>query len=474
MTMNRLANRSGTVRSNGQAEPATLCRSLSVPKFMNSINKWAAAGPNLLLRKPRHAAADDDEGATAQAPPHGVPPPTRTGLGDETSSADRGGAAAAAAAAVAPRSTKATTTSSPPPVVFGELDRFISNNNTYAGAREGCLGEVVLSIPNKSTLVVCDDFGWEHHCDSKGNGNDDHEDSDSDDYDETSSAISEVTLMTFRAEMMKKALLLEYKKRKEAEYREDQRRIEGLITKIHTTPRGGAGEEEEDLPLIMPSPNRQKHHPLMSRTVSMPDFDHVHHLHLQATPPARAKSKKKTDTRPEAIDEGEDEYSESDIAHKRGELAVEFGLRPLHDGSDSNNRVIVESTNGDEIVDQKHIEWPPATIGTDDPQAAVAGSGGDREWYLDSIIDLKLQLAQKQSAIDELSSRYNRRVSDESRAAVENADLHQENDGLRNRIADLQNVLNCNRTTLVAKPAIDRSGSCSTATTAAGSTTFIS
>jgi hypothetical protein len=185
----------------------------------------------------------------------------------------------------------------------------------------------------------------------------------------------------------------------------------------------------------------------LHRTMSVPDFHHQ--LQLQASFSSLNKAKSnKMDTLTER-----DEGDEEDMVQKRGELAVEFGLRPLHkmQGNDSQ-----ETSEDDEVVGRPAVNPQVDTDQRAVPQCKLGGGDdhGDnnninREWYLDSIIELKLQLAQKQSDMDELTSKYNQLLRESSRKArkekkenMDNFRLVQENSKLKLQVSKLQNLAN--------------------------------
>jgi hypothetical protein len=206
-----------------------------------------------------------------------------------------------------------------------------------------------------------------------------------------------------------------------------------------------------------------------SRVMSMPDFDHVHNLHLHASPPSTTKSTYNLKL-PEPIQERE-EYDHSESAAEQGQLTVEFGLRPVHS---------LDRYDNDQDTTRKVVEGSIPNNARS--SADRRGSDGDNNegWYLDSIIELKLQLAHKQSTIDELTSRCNKLSNSGGGGVVEeaslrkerreNAALRQENDDLRRQIQEMKIMLE----DAMAKPPMGRSHSighsATTATTAASST----
>ena len=353
---------------------------------------------------------------------------------------------------------QASQVSSPP----GELDRFLLVNGTLKDT--SCIGDMVLSIPNKRCPNNHLDFG-----ESMADINDDDD-----------TAISEVTFMTFRAELMKKALLMEYKMRKEAEWKEEQEKLERAIHRAYpdgTDETSGKGDEarnncnttelvEMAMKIALAKMNneggsgtgnnckktiaRSADTRRMHRTMSTPDFHQQLQLQASFTSLNKAKSNK-MDTLTER-----DEGDEEEMVQKRGELAVEFGLRPLHkmQGNDSQET----SEDDDQVVgrpavnpqvdtDQRAV--PQCKLGGGDDHEGNNNNNINREWYLDSIIELKLQLAQKQSDMDELTSKYNQLLRESSRKArkekkenMDNFRLVQENAKLKLQASKLQNLLN--------------------------------
>ena len=328
---------------------------------------------------------------------------------------------------------------------------------------------------------------------------DDNEDEEEDDHD---TAISEVTWMTFRAEMMREALMMEYAKkrlaRRQREEQQQQQQLEqqqeeerstttakdtkkketeglgrtrtkttscyrgsdnhdqgvnirrrasclnlttklpkeGLLfggnssnnnsrmhypsyrTDVHNAARRPTREndqqEYDDEPVVIDHPQVLSSSKIMNRTMSTPDL--IRHQRLSNSllqkwvPWGNTNAMMHTKEQDSIMEEDEDGMIELENYGKRkgggvGELTVEFGLRPLHRG---------ESTLGDHEEDEGDTEFD-ILVAEHHPQqpnhnsfSANNNTNNDHALLVNSIIELKLQLAQKQSIIDELSSKYNR------------------------------------------------------------------
>ena len=116
----------------------------------------------------------------------------------------------------------------------------------------------------------------------------------------------------------------------------------------------------------------------------------------------------------EVVEEEDDATGDSTMNMRVDELFVEFGVRPAR-SIPSDIELLEENTN----ITRTRPSYE---------QDAVT------DHHLDSIIQLKLQLAQKQAAYDELSSKYLAMViqkSKEHKLLAENSSLKQENERLR-------------------------------------------
>ena len=188
----------GRPGKNGQSNTMIIHRSASSPLLSRINEYWQTSGNRLqtLLEQRRI-----DDGEQAGGDSGGTPPPRRRAASRLLRDSPNRSSVTSQASQI----------SSPP----GELDRFLLVNGTLKDT--SCIGDMVLSIPNKRCPNNHLDFG-----ESLVDINDDDD-----------TAISEVTFMTFRAELMKKALLMEYKMRKEAEWKEEQEELERAIHRAY-------------------------------------------------------------------------------------------------------------------------------------------------------------------------------------------------------------------------------------------------
>jgi len=113
----------------------------------------------------------------------------------------------------------------------------------------------------------------------------------------------------------------------------------------------------------------------------------------------------------EEVEEEHDAASDPTIQRRIDELFVEFGVRPAR-------------SVPCEIPEENTTKTRPSN----DEQRAVT------DYHLDSVIQLKLQLAEKQASIEELSSKYNALSLENSwqdNMLAENSSLREENERLR-------------------------------------------
>ncbi|KAK1736230.1 hypothetical protein QTG54_012830 [Skeletonema marinoi] len=195
------------------------------------------------------------------------------------------------------------------------------------------------------------------------------------------STVSDLTEMTYRAELMKQAINIEFEKFRQ------QKKQQGVEAHPHAIAK------------------------MFAHTMSCPEIQKSMDSFVNTT-----SVKMKAEARQRHHLEGavveDDATSDPTIQMRVDELFVEFGVRPARSvpyelSEENTTRTISIPSN---------------------KQGAVT------DHHLDSIIQLKLQLAQKQAAYDELSSKYVAMVlqkSDQQKLLAENSSLKQENERLR-------------------------------------------
>ena len=151
---------------------------------------------------------------------------------------------------------------------------------------------------------------------------------------------------------------------------------------------------------------------MFARTMSCPDIQASVNSFVN-TESAKMKAEKRRSELGEVAEEDDSiNISDLSIRMRVDELYVEFGVRPSrspHKLPDEEDTARVRPSNEQDVVPDDH---------------------------LDSVIQLKLQLAQKQAAYDELSSKYvammlQNQKSEQQKLLAENLSLKRENERLR-------------------------------------------
>jgi regulator of replication initiation timing len=150
---------------------------------------------------------------------------------------------------------------------------------------------------------------------------------------------------------------------------------------------------------------------MFARTISCPDTQQSITSFINAAS-VKMKAEERQNYQLEEVEEEQDAASNPTIQRRVDELYVEFGVRPT--------RSIPNEMSEENTTARK-------TIPSNEQRAVT-------DHHLDSVIQLKLQLAQKQAVFDELSSKYNALLL-QKRAqhsmVAENSCLRQENERLR-------------------------------------------
>jgi len=156
---------------------------------------------------------------------------------------------------------------------------------------------------------------------------------------------------------------------------------------------------------------------MFHRTMSCPDIQKNMTSFVNSTSAkmkAEARQHHLLEEEEEEEEEEHDATSDPTIQRRVDELFVEFGVRP--------ERPILQHAY--EISEENDVGSRPST------EQGVA-----TDHHLDSVIQLKLQLAQKQATLDELSSKYNallvQKSAHQHNMVAENSRLMRENEWLR-------------------------------------------
>ncbi|KAK1736233.1 hypothetical protein QTG54_012833 [Skeletonema marinoi] len=195
------------------------------------------------------------------------------------------------------------------------------------------------------------------------------------------STVSDLTEMTYRAELMKQAINIEFEKFRQ------QKKQQGVEAHPHAIAAMFAR--------TMSCPNIQK---------SMDSFVNTTSVKMKAEARQRHHL--------EGVVAADDATSDPTIQMRVDELFVEFGVRPA-----------------------RSVPYELSEENTTRTKSRPSNEHGDvTDHHLDSIIQLKLQLAQKQAAYDLLSSKYVATLlqkSEQQKLLAENSSLKRENERLR-------------------------------------------
>eukprot|EP00985_Skeletonema_marinoi_P016887 scaffold9169_cov117-Skeletonema_marinoi.AAC.1 len=196
------------------------------------------------------------------------------------------------------------------------------------------------------------------------------------------STVSDLTEMTYRAELMKQAINIEFEKFRQ------QKKQQGVEAHPHAIAK------------------------MFAHTMSCPEIQKSVNSFVNTTS-VKMKAEARQRHHLEGVVVEDDATSDPTIQMRVDELFVEFGVRPARS------------------VPYKLSEENTTRTRPSNEHGAVT------DHHLDSIIQLKLKLAQKQAAYDLLSSKYVAAVlqkSEQQKLLAENSSLKRENERLRSQL----------------------------------------